>query len=64
MPASSSAVNTVPVGLCGELTRIARVRGVIAARTASRSTENRGPSTSDTTRRVAPAIATEAAYES
>ena len=34
---SSARVNTDPVGLCGEFTRISRVRGVTAARSASRS---------------------------
>ena len=35
----SSADQVVPVGLCGVLTRIARVRGVIARRTSSQFTE-------------------------
>ena len=58
--ASSPGVNTTPVGLCGEFSRITRVRGVIAARSASRSGRKSG-GRSVTGTRVAPAIATEAA---
>ena len=49
----------MPVGLCGELTIRARVRGVIAARMASTSTAKPCPSlTSGTVTRWQPAIAT------
>ena len=41
--ASSSRVKTTPVGLCGELIRISRVRGVTAARSAPRSGRRSGP---------------------
>jgi len=58
--ASSPGVNTTPVGLCGVFSRITRVRGVIAARSASRSGRKSG-GRSVTGTRVAPAIATEAA---
>ena len=48
----------MPVGLCGELTIIARVRGVIAARTASASRAKPRPSgTSGTATRCAHAMA-------
>ena len=35
--ASSARENTLPVGLCGELSRMSFVRGVIARRSASAS---------------------------
>lgn len=63
--ASSSRVRTVPVGLCGVLRRISRVRGVTASRSSSRSrwyAPSRGRSVTGT--RVPPARAMEAAYES
>ena len=48
----------MPVGLCGELTMIARVAGVIAARTASTSRAKPRPSgTRGTDTRCAPAMA-------
>lgn len=37
MASSSARANTLPVGLCGELTMMALVRGVTAARSASAS---------------------------
>ena len=48
--ASSSRVKTMPVGLCGELSRISRVRGVTAARSASRSGRRAGPDIGTPTR--------------
>ncbi len=62
MASSSPRVNTVPAGLCGEFTRIARVRGPAAARSSSGSNVNR-PSTgrSMTGLRTAPASAITAA---
>ncbi len=41
MAVSSSAVRTVPVGLCGVFSRSSRVRGVTAARSSSRSRTKR-----------------------
>ena len=55
--------NTLPVGLCGELSSSMRVRGPTAARSASASTAQSG-GRSVTTRRLAPASAMPAAYES
>ncbi len=60
MAASSSAVRTVPVGLCGVLISSSRVRGVIRARSSSRSGRNEG-ARRVSGRRVAPAIAMQAA---
>jgi hypothetical protein len=53
--ASSSAVSTVPVGLCGVFSRIAVVRGVTAARSSSSGSRKSG-ARSVTGRRTAPAI--------
>ena len=39
---SSARENTLPVGLCGELTTIARVRGPNAARSSSGSIDQSG----------------------
>ena len=50
----------MPVGLCGEFTSSSRVRGVIAARSASRSGRNDG-GRSVTGTRVPPAMAMQAA---
>ncbi|COX14101.1 Uncharacterised protein [Mycobacterium tuberculosis] len=59
MAASSVALSTAPVGLCGELMISARVRGVTARRSASASRAKPRPSgTSGTVTRWAPAIAT------
>lgn len=59
MVASSAALSTVPVGLCGELTISARVRGVTARRSASASRAKPRPwGTSGTATRRAEAIAT------
>ena len=56
---SSAALSTVPVGLCGEFTINALVRGVTARRKASVSSAKPWPSgTSGTMTRFAPAIAT------
>jgi hypothetical protein len=60
MAVISSRVNTAPVGLCGELSRMARVRGVTAARSASRSGRKPG-GRSVTGTRTPPAMAIEAA---
>ena len=57
---SSSRVNTDPVGLCGELSSSRRVRGVIAARSASAS-GRKSPAVSGTSTRVPPARLTAAA---
>ncbi len=56
MTASSARLSTMPVGLCGELSRISRVRLVTASRSASRSGRNSGGRRVTGTR-VAPAIA-------
>ena len=63
---SSSAVNTLPVGLCGELSSTTLVRGPNAARRSSGSNWYRPSAAgrSVTSRRVAPESAIEAAYES
>ncbi len=61
--ASSSAPNTFPVGLCGELRRMTRVRGVTARRSSSGSNPNVGVRRV-MGRRTAPAMAMHAAYES
>ena len=42
MSSSSARVNTLPVGLCGELMMIARVRGPNAARSSSGSIAQSG----------------------
>ena len=63
MTASSSGPNTLPVGLCGLLSRISRVRGVMAPASRSGSNVHAGGSRG-TTRRRAPARAIAAAYES
>ena len=55
--ASSSGVKTLPVGLCGELIRIARVAFVKHPRTSSRSSAQSGPR-SAATLGTAPAIRT------
>ncbi|COV66728.1 Uncharacterised protein [Mycobacterium tuberculosis] len=56
MAASSVALSTAPVGLCGELMISARVRGVTARRSASASRAKPRPSgTSGTVTRWAPA---------
>ena len=60
IPASSARVNTAPVGLCGVFSSSSRVRGVMAARSASRSGRNPGGRRVTGTR-VAPAMATQAA---
>ena len=57
---SSARPNTLPVGLCGELSSTRRVRGVTAAASASASKWKSGVR-SCTTRRCAPAIAMHAA---
>lgn len=64
--ASSVGVNTLPVGLCGELSSTSRVRGPNAARRAAGSNAYRPSAAgrSVTGRRTAPASAIEAAYES
>ena len=63
---SSSRVKTVPVGLCGELSRIIRVRGVTARRRSSSSKPKRPllSGRSVTGERTAPANETHAAYVS
>lgn len=63
--ASSAAVRTVPVGLCGVFSSRRRVRGVTAARSSSRS-RAKAPACGRrvTGTRTAPAIAMQAAYES
>ncbi len=48
----SDARQIAPVGLCGELTMISRVRGVTASRTRSQSGRNEGAASG--TRRVTP----------
>jgi len=53
-------VNTAPVGLCGEFSRMAPVRGLTAARSAPMSGRNRG-GRSVTGTRTPPAIAIDAA---
>jgi hypothetical protein len=59
MAASSVALYTAPVGLCGELTINARVFGVNARRSASGSSAKPLPSgTRGTATRCAPAMAT------
>ena len=58
--ASSARVKTDPVGLCGELSRISRVRAVMAARSASRSGLKSG-GRSVTGTRTPPAMAMQAA---
>ena len=63
MAPSSASENTLPVGLCGLLSSSTRVAGVIAAARASRSSVQSGASRV-TTRSVAPAMATDARYES
>ncbi len=60
MAVSSSRVNTAPVGLWGELSRMARVRGVTAAASAARSGRKSG-GRSVTGTLVPPAIAIDAA---
>ena len=60
MAVSSARVNTAPVGLWGEFSRIARVRGVTAAASAARS-EPKAGGRSATGTRVPPAIAIDAA---
>ncbi len=45
----SASVATMPIGLCGELTMIARVRGVSARRSASTSIANPRPSATNGT---------------
>jgi len=47
-------VNTVPVGLCGELTMMSLVRGPTAARSSSGSTANRPPTGRSVTARRTP----------
>jgi hypothetical protein len=65
MAVSSASLSTMPVGLCGELTINARVRGVSARRSESVSSAKPRPSgASGTTIRCAPAIATTGEYES
>lgn len=59
---SASASTTVPVGLLGLHTNTRRVRGVIAARIASRSCP--WPASSGTATGVAPAIRTSEGYAS
>ena len=56
----SARVKTAPVGLCGEFSRMARVRGVTRARRAAMSGRNPG-GRSVTGTRIPPAIAIEAA---
>ena len=60
MAVSSARVNTEPVGLCGEFSRISRVRLVIAARSSSRSGRKPG-ARSVTGTRTPPAMAMHAA---
>jgi hypothetical protein len=56
---SSASLSTMPVGLCGELTINALVRGVTARRNSSVSSAKPRPSgTIGTTTRCAPVIAT------
>jgi len=62
---SSARLNTLPVGLCGVLSKIALVRGLIAsAKAAGSNDQPDSPRCSVTVRRVAPPRATQAAYES
>ena len=63
MSSSSPRENTLPVGLCGELSSTSRVRGPTAAISESTSKLQSG-GRSVTTRRRAPAMAIAAAYES
>ncbi len=60
---SSWRVNTLPVGLCGVLTMMSRVRGVTARRSSSGSKDQSG-ARSGTARWVAPAIDATAGYAS
>ena len=59
----SAGPSTAPVGLCGELIMIMRVRGVTARRMASQSTAYWG-NVNDTTTGVPPASSIAGTYES